>query len=335
MHGLFALDARAGAAVGIAIGLLLFGGLLAMASLGELRGRRLAKVPPAYRPAPSDEELESRTLVKYLIVGTAAVILMSLWLPLYWFREPVREASKRTQFQKNAVDAGKTLFEGNPNAEPPVVGFCIRCHGIGGEGTVQQYLINGATRPYAEPPLKYVYSRYEQMGRSDDEITQLIFDAIQRGRPGTPMPTWSIAFGGSFNSAQIDDLIAYIQSIQVKFPAAESLDGAQLFLANCAVCHNSAKEVQQMSANPALIASLAGRGSVGPNLQIEFRRLQEDHGCDTPGATTASMGNLQCQVYDTIRNGRLNTNRPSMPAWAGLGDKAIHSLVLFLRSIQR
>jgi hypothetical protein len=33
-------------------------------------------------------------------------------------------------------------------------------------------------------------------------------------------------------------------------------------------------------------------------------------------------------------DGRLNINRPSMPAWAGLGQPAIEALVQFIESIQ-
>jgi hypothetical protein len=55
---------------------------------------------------------------------------------------------------------------------------------------------------------------------------------------------------------------------------------------------------------------------VGPNLTIEFQR------------------NAERQIFDTIKKGRLNLDRPSMPAWAHLGDEAVQALVNFIRSIQ-
>jgi mono/diheme cytochrome c family protein len=287
---LLALDARSGAAIGIAAGLAVFGGLLVITAMGELRGKRKTKVPPAFRPAAGDEELETRTLVRYLQVGAIATIVMALWLPAYWFREPNREEDKRVAFEALAVKQGDELFKQ----------FCVSCHGEAGAGGVRQFAISGVSHTYAEPPLRYIYSRYELAGRNDDDITQLIRDAISRGRPGTPMPTWSIAFGGPLNSAQQDDLVAYLQSIQEKFPEATSTDGKELFAQNCAVCHGD-----------------NATGGIGPNLTVELQRLTEQ------------------EVFDTIKKGRLNINRPSMPAWAGLGDDAIHALVRFLQSIQR
>jgi cytochrome c oxidase cbb3-type subunit 3 len=147
--------------------------------------------------------------------------------------------------------------------------------------------------------LKYIYDRYTKGGRNTDDITQIIYDAINRGRPGTPMPTWGIAFGGPLNSRQVDTIVAFLQSIQQPFPEATSIDGAALFAANCAVCHGA-----------------NAKGGVGPNLTVELQRNTRD------------------QVTTTIMDGRLNINRPSMPAWAGLGQPAIEALVQFIESIQ-
>jgi mono/diheme cytochrome c family protein len=41
---------------------------------------------------------------------------------------------------------------------------------------------------------------------SADEIRQVIME----GRPGTPMPSWSIRFDGALNDQQINDLVNYL-----------------------------------------------------------------------------------------------------------------------------
>jgi mono/diheme cytochrome c family protein len=287
---MFAIGSRTGTALVIIGGLALFGLLLVLTASGELRGRRKAKVPPAFRPGPSDEELESNVLVRYLLIGAVGLLVTALWLPAYWLHEPARLASKKKAIAAETVEQGKEQFQS----------LCSACHGLDASGGIRDYVLNGVSRKYAEPPLKYIYSRYKQAGRNDDDITQIIYDAINRGRPGTPMPTWGLAFGGPLNSRQVDTIVAWLQSIQEPFPQATTTDGAQLFANNCAICHGA-----------------DGTGSIGPNLTVALQRLTPD------------------LLATTIHNGRLNINRPSMPAWAGLGDPAIKALVQFIESIQR
>jgi mono/diheme cytochrome c family protein len=286
-----AISSRVVTALVVAGGIAVFGLLLVITAAGELRGRRKAKVPVGMRPAPSDEELEKTTLVRTIYWGAAATLVMALWLPAYWLREPTRLGEEERNFENLSLQHGEELWTEFQ---------CNSCHGDEAEGGVRTFTVDGVDHQYAEPPLKYVYSRYIAAGRNEDEITQLITDAINRGRPGTPMPTWGLAFGGPLNSEQVDSLVDWIRSIQEEFPESGSRDGADLFEANCAICHGA-----------------EGEGGIGPNLQVAFDRLTRD------------------QVAQTIRVGRLNTNRPSMPAWAALGDNAIEALVRFIESIQR
>jgi mono/diheme cytochrome c family protein len=267
-----------------------------------LAGRQAARrkkslVPIGLRPGPTDEELERRSLIRNLAAGAIVTVFFAVFFPLYFLHEPARIASMQKFFDKQAVDEGAAEF--GPTGDPTnlkAVG-CANCHGTAGEGGLRQFLGHS----YAEPPLRYIVARYKAAGRNDDDIKLLIRDAIERGRPGTPMPTWGLAYGGPLNSQQIDFLVAYITSIQQTPPvAAAGLSGKDLFAQNCAVCHGT-----------------DATGGTGPNLTVEFQRLTED------------------QVRATILAGRLNTNRPSMPAWAFLGKDAVNALVEFLKSIQR
>lgn len=291
------LDSRVVTALVVGGGLALFGALLVITAAGELRGRRKAKVPASMRPAPSDEELERSVLTRYLAWGFLATALMAIWMPLYWIREPTRMAEKEQLFLAESVEHGHRLYED----------FCLRCHGADGVGTIQRVVRDGNEQDYAEPPLAYAYARYRAGGRSEEEVTQILRDAIERGRPNTPMPTWAVAFGGPLNTFQVDNLMDYLQSIQAPFPEPEETDGEALFRANCAVCHgpNGAGVNQQ------------GVPTVGPNLQVALERLSVE------------------DVHEVISTGRLNTNRPSMPAWAALGEEALDALVQFIQSIQR
>lgn len=299
-----AIDQRAVTAIAVAAGLAIFGLLLVATSAGELLGRRKAKVPPGFRPAPSDEELERRVIERYLAWGALATIFMALWLPAYWLREPTRLEDRGEQLNAFATYGHKASAE-RASGEQLFQDFCVRCHGKEGAGTTTRFLIGGAMRDYAEPPLRFVYARYGETGASRAEITQLVRDAIERGRPGTPMPTWGLGFGGPFTPYHIDNLVLYIQAINEDADIADlrpgrGATGAEIFAANCAVCHGP-----------------TGEGSVGPNLQVALGRLTLD------------------QLRETIQKGRLNVNRPSMPSWAFFGDEAIAKLVAFIQSIQR
>lgn len=316
MIPIVAINSRVTTALVVGGGLAVFGALLIATASSELRGRRKAKVPIGYRPAASDEELESRFIVKVLTWSALFTILMALWLPAYWLREPSRLASKRTALQLLAVNQGRDLYRGTESTP----GLCAQCHGMNGEGLPRTVNINGAEVSYTEPPLKYMYSRYKAAGRNEDEVTQLIYDAINRGRPGTPMPTWALAFGGPLNSVQVDDVVQYLRSIQEVFPAPEAgATGAQLFAANCAICHGRQGAVRADGTYPVMGTGVDDQGHLmpGPNLSIALQRLTPD------------------QLRDTIMNGRLNTNRYSMPSWAALGNDAVDALVQFIESIQR
>ncbi|MCA1834435.1 MAG: cytochrome c [Actinomycetota bacterium] len=261
-----------------------------------LSKRKQSLVPPALRPGPSDEELERRFFIRQLAIGGFLTLFMAVFLPAYFLREPVRLHERAVEFSAASVSRGADLFAptGDPNNLTAV--GCATCHGLKGEGGVRQF--QGHT--YAEPPLKYIVGRYLASGRNEEDIKQLIRDAIERGRPGTPMPTWGLQFGGPLNAEQVDDLIAFVYSIQEKPPTATSANGKALFQENCAICHG-----------------VDAKGGIGPNLTIEFQRLTED------------------QVRQTIMGGRLNINRPSMPSWAFLGSDAVDALVNFLKSVQR
>lgn len=289
------------------------GGLILL-SAGLFR-RRKAEIPPGLRPGPSDEDLERRIQVRYRFWGAIFTIFLALFLPVYWLREPTRLDEKKSAFFDRSVTRGSALFA--PTGESLVAVGCANCHGAEGEGGVRTQVVEGKTFTFAEPPLKYLAARYKAAGRNDEEIKQLVRDAIERGRPGTPMPTWGLQFGGPLNAQQVDDLITFILApappkdseaapgedgygLQASFGKVKDPDGAKLFADNCAICHGD-----------------QGEGGIGPNLQVELQR------------------NSRNQVFQTIRGGRLNTNRPSMPAWAHLGNEAVRALVQFIESIQR
>ena len=75
--------------------------------------------------------------------------------------------------------------------------------------------------------------------RWDEEVIRF---TIERGRPGTPMPAWGVAYGGPMTEQMVTDVIAYLKA---EFPAnseppeelSDNATGQEIFEARCAVCH--------------------------------------------------------------------------------------------------
>ena len=289
-------------------------GILALAALAVIvflsvsanrKRKAIEDVPPAMRPAYSDEQLETNVFERYQAWGLIMTLFFAVFFPIYYFNESNRLNSETEEFFVASVVRGEELFNG-PGGEG---GLCINCHGFEGAG-------GAAASPYdaksswPAPRLSNMVARYED-NRNVKDIEQFLRATIERGRPGTPMPTWGSAFGGSLNDQQIDDLVNYILAIQVdeveEATAASNMSGEQLFSDNCAKCHGADLE-----------------GVVGPALTNVFERHNE---------TT---------ILAILRNGIIVPNMASMPPWqegymyqgARYNDAALQRIIDYLRSRQ-
>ena len=131
-------------------------------------------------------------------------MLLAVLLPFLYLREPARQKEAANKELKESVRLGKATFEE----------FCARCHGPEAQGgTVKRYVTPGVkgAKPtdVAAPDLREIHSRHP-----DDDAGAVAWEAIQKGRPPTPMPTWGVRYGGPMNDQQITDLVNYLLSIQ-------------------------------------------------------------------------------------------------------------------------
>jgi mono/diheme cytochrome c family protein len=111
-------------------------------------------------------------------------------------------------FDQTFVNRGARLFA--PTADG---GYnCAGCHGDAGVGGSAPYTLQDAdgefvaTVTWQAPALNTVLLRF-----SEEEVR----DILVYGRPGTPMPAWGADGGGPLTEQQIDELIAYIASVQL------------------------------------------------------------------------------------------------------------------------
>jgi mono/diheme cytochrome c family protein len=207
---------------------------------------------------PADEELEGKRLELVQFFGVLFLLLIGVGLPYYWLREPGRQAGATEGADEIAVHRGERLF---------LEGFqCSNCHGPDGGGGAVRYILpiplynEDGTRQtddegqainynvavnWTAPDLTSVLARF-----SEDEVR----DIITYGRPNSPMPAWGVAGGGVGTTQQVDNVLAYLESIQrspddIKAANSEALDKAResggdgfdegfwLFEQNCARCH--------------------------------------------------------------------------------------------------
>jgi len=167
------------------------------------------ELAPNRKPYYDDEGLEGPRLTRALSTGLVLLGVVAVGLPLYWLNEPSRQEGAIETFDETFVHRGEKLFA--PTAEG---GYnCAGCHGDAGVGGVAPpYTLTDtdaefvATVTWQAPALNTVLLRY-----SEDEVR----DILTYGRPGTPMPAWGAAGGGPLTEQQLDELIAYLGSIQL------------------------------------------------------------------------------------------------------------------------
>jgi mono/diheme cytochrome c family protein len=165
--------------------------------------RRREPAPQNLAPYMTDDELESRRVNKVLLAALATTGILAVVMPIYFLDETNRQAEAAERFDEIAVERGHEWY-----ADPEHGFGCYECHGIDGGGGAADFIEprSGVESTWLAPSLNDIFYRY-----TDDEVRYwLVY-----GRPGTPMPAWGAEGGGPLNTQQIDELIAYLRSIEI------------------------------------------------------------------------------------------------------------------------
>jgi mono/diheme cytochrome c family protein len=160
------------------------------------------ELAPNRKPYYDDEELESGRLDRTLVMALGMLAVVAVGLPLYWLAEPGRMEDRIGTWDRVFIQRGEASFEER----------CAQCHGAGGVGGVASYTLTDADGQFVDqvewkaPALDTVLNRY-----SYDEVTFI----LDYGRANTPMPAWGAPGGGPLTTQQIEELVAYLASIQL------------------------------------------------------------------------------------------------------------------------
>lgn len=181
--------------------------------LASRRRRRPApeETPLNLQPYMSDDELETSRLTRVLgtAVVTAAVLAVSL--PVYYINESKRQAEAAEAIEDVDVEEGERWFERFE---------CIRCHGPDAGGGNAEFVEkrSGLTAQWSAPSLNDVFYRY-----TAEEVRFFVV----YGRSGTPMPANGLEGGGALTFQEVDQVLAYLHSIQVsQSTALDKIEGA-------------------------------------------------------------------------------------------------------------
>jgi mono/diheme cytochrome c family protein len=203
-----AVLATAASAIGGVIAVVLIGGFViaVIANMRRARPEIGAEIELAANRKPylSDEELEGKKLDRTLGFALVLLVVVAIALPLYWLAEPGRQSDAVEGFKDQAINRGEIVY--NEKAK------CSDCHGPAGVGGVRVYTLLNANGDFVAqvnwkaPALNTVLFRY-----SKDEVKFI----LDYGRQNTPMPAWGAPGGGALTEQQIDNVIAYLYSIQL------------------------------------------------------------------------------------------------------------------------
>ncbi len=161
--------------------------------------RRREPAPQNLSPFMTDDELESKRLNRILVSALISTAVLAIVMPIYYLNEADRQVHAAEVFDEIAVERGEHWFEEFQ---------CGNCHGVTGGGGGANFVEarSGIQVAWAAPPLNDILYRYDE-----EEVRFWIV----WGRQGSPMPAWGIEGGGPLNSQQVDELLAYIEYIQI------------------------------------------------------------------------------------------------------------------------
>ena len=136
-----------------------------------------------------------------------------------------------------------------------------------------------------------------------------VTDIITYGRPGTPMQAWGVVGGGPKNDQSIPDLVAYLESIQLTRRQSQDAGDARAGAGALRQCRRRVSRVHDVPGHRARRT----RSSRWPTTRggCDAKRKARQKALNTPTATDADL-TAQCNALDRTR--------PTRPARRSQGD---------------
>ncbi len=251
-------------------------------------GSEIELAPNTSAPIP-DTQLEGNRLERWQFIGVVMLLIIGLGLPIYWLREPGRQAAADVALDEWSVAEGAELYQN---------GFqCANCHGADGGGGVAGFIFpvpltddagefiiddEGAISTFniqvrwVAPSVNDALLRY-----SEEEVAEILV----YGRPGSPMAAWGVEGGGVGTDQQIAQVIRFLDEITrlpedvvaehtAELEAARELsatpidDGEWLFQQHCGRCHTQGWQWAQQFTVEELVEAATNVDAAAPGTEL-------------------------------------------------------------------
>lgn len=156
-----------------------------------------ARVAVPLPEGPGGSPTGALAMERKIIAIIAMIAAMALLFLGYGFREGARQVQAQEEQLDTSIDRGIDSF----------TSLCFPCHGEKGQGAV----VPDSNPERLAPPLDRADLRPTDSDTRTKEY-DFIFKTIQRGRPGTPMPTWGQIDGGPLLDEQVNELTLMIMN---------------------------------------------------------------------------------------------------------------------------
>lgn len=255
------------------------------------------------KPYLPDAELEGRKLDRTLSLGLLALFVVGIGLPLYWLQEPGRQTNEKGNLHRKFVDRGAQMFAPTEDG-----GFnCAFCHGTNGVGGVTPYTITDAEGRFVKqvewkgPALNTVLLQFTR-----DEVRYV----LEYGRPFSPMPAWGAKGGGPLTEQQLQNLIEYIESIQLTPAEAQKQATTQL-----------AKMMKAKDATCVKALTESAKAGLTGDALTKFDPASVDTGSCPPRWNSEGEAMFNMGYDDGFAGGAYSCGRCHTMGWS-YGDKA-------------
>ncbi|MFO7700975.1 MAG: cytochrome c [Acidimicrobiia bacterium] len=268
--------------------------------------------PPNLSPHATDDELENTKLTKVLRAALFGSALLAVSLPWYAFNEPDRQADAAVAIEELDVEEGAHWFS--------VDGFqCSNCHGPAAGGGAAAFVEarSGVSVSWAAPALDDVLYRY-----NEEEVAYWIVF----GRANSPMPALGLDGGGAMTVQEIDQTIAWLDSIQVSQadafarsgPAADQalarIDGGEAFTQNL---------IARQEAEIADVEAAEGRVAIVGGFPEDIKDLFQAPGTCTPASAAIVGASCSDPGVDSDRDGLSDATERALTVMAGVSKDTI------------
>lgn len=246
-------------------------------------------------PFLADDDLESRRLERVQGWALLFAAIVAVALPLYWLHEPSRQKESHNYFSNVQAERGKVLFSNSsmPSYNPTQSLQCANCHGAQGQGGQVPTQLNGKAVTWQAPPLNTVLERFREDPECSQPVDQQpdgtvcnVTTIITYGRPGTPMQAWGVPGGGPKNAQSIQDLVAFLRTIQLKPAAIQAQQTANLKAARSADPNTACPQYMTC---PGIQEAVARNTLKTDTAALAVARTALQNALKTPDATDAQL----------------------------------------------